>query len=103
MVSAQFAPYRQRSFTTYEVTGGSALPSWLTVCYAMTWYFPVPCIVAAYISEGGFGFSLTFGPLSGAGWPLPNVAIWQHPQGGARSLPRRLRAITSSSQRPTSW
>ncbi|MET0986538.1 MAG: hypothetical protein ABW034_14145 [Steroidobacteraceae bacterium] len=74
---------QQVTYTGYEVTGGSDLPSWFVVCYAMTWYFPAPCIVAAYISEGGFGFELSLGDgLASAGWPLPNVAIWQHPQGG---------------------
>ncbi len=71
------------TYTGYEVTGGADIPSWLVACYSMTWYFPVPCIVATYISEGGFGFENSTGDaLSDAGWPLPNVAIWQNPQGG---------------------
>jgi outer membrane protein assembly factor BamB len=71
------------TYTGYEVTGGSDLPDWLVGCYAMTWYFPVGCVVAAYITEGGFGFEIsTGGSLANAGWPLPNVAVWQHPQGG---------------------
>ena len=71
------------TYTGYEVTGGSGLPSWFVTCYAMTWYFPAFCITAAYVNGDCCGFSVGTGdPLQGAGWALPGAAIWQNPNGG---------------------
>lgn len=71
------------TYTAYEVSGGSGAPDWLIGCYSLTWYFPAFCVTAAYVNGDCCSFSTTVpGPLSGAPWPLPNAAVWQHPQGG---------------------